>query len=198
MTTRAASRTVSPRRSSVRHTAASSPTGPAAALRRLRRSPMRRRTITLPSKGQPQGERQQESCGRRQGERQDRGPRPDRPFQDRNNQQNRQGPTPIVGRVRSAISATTSSPVSSPVRRRATSSPTRACPLSSPRLCGFRSARAMRRSRPCRAALRKSAPEMGQDEGVGFHLRPRRRRRRPGAEGEGETAAPRGEQPALD
>ena len=142
-----------------------------------------------PQQGQPQGERQQ-------GERQERGPRPDRPYQDRNNQQNRQNNNPNRGPrpqrdfrndqqprfeqrpVQSDEQPDTGLPafITAPVRIPVSEDP----------------------PQPVIKAALEGGPEMAPDEGVGFHLRPRRRRRRPGAEGDEEAGAPRGEQPALD
>ena len=154
-----------------------------------------------PQQGQPQGDRQQDrgdrqNHDRQNNDRQERGPRPDRPFQDRNNQQNRQGgpnpprpprpprefrndqqprfePRPVTDeQPDTGLPAFITAPVRIPV------------------------------SEAPQPNLQGGAPEGGldmtSDEGVGFHLRPRRRRRRPGSEGEGEAPAARGDLPALD
>lgn len=162
--------------------------------------------------GQPQPYAQQggfggERSGQPQGERQDRGPRPDRPYQDRNqdrnqnrhNNQNRgpRDPRPprefrndhqqqprVENRPEprqisdeqpdTGLPAFITAPVRIPVSEAETPQPIVGVP--------------------------DNAPESGHDtEGVGFHLRPRRRRRsRPAGEGEASETPSRGELPALD
>ncbi len=156
-----------------------------------------------PAPPQPYGQQGGFAGERPQGERQERAPRPDRPFQDRNqdrNQQNRNN-NPNRGprenrpprefrndqqqpRFENRAPASDEQPdtgglpafITAPVRIPVSESEMPQPVLSTPA-----------------EAQQDMSPE---GEGVGFHLRPRRRRRRPGAEGEGETP-PRGE-PALD
>lgn len=134
-----------------------------------------------------------------QGERQERGPRPDRPYQDRNQNRHNQNRGPREAR---------------PPREFRNDQPrqdnrTEPRPVSDeqpdPGLPAFITA-------PVRIPVSENEipqpmiggpegnPDQGQEgEGVGFHLRPRRRRRnRPQGEGEASETPSRGEQPALD
>jgi hypothetical protein len=152
-----------------------------------------------PQQGQPQGERQQGGERQDRQERQDRGPRPDRPFQDRNNQQNRQGPNPNRGPRPQRDFRNDQQPRFEPRQAPVQEQPDTGLPafITAPVRIPVSDNDAPQPA--LQGGAPENGPEMVQDEGVGFHLRPRRRRRRPGAEGEGETAgAPRGELPALD
>ena len=116
--------------------------------------------------------------GQPQGERPERGPRPDRPFQDRNqqgrhNNPNR-GPRPERPQFQQPRFESEEQPdaglpafITAPVR----------IPTSD-------DAPAVHGDQP------NAAHDMNEGEGVGFHLRPRRRRRRTGEEGDN---VPRGE-----
>ncbi len=120
----------------------------------------------------------QQGGGQPQGERQERGPRPDRPFQDRNqqgrhNNPNR-GPRPERPQFQQPRFEGEDQPdaglpafITAPVR----------IPTSD-------EAPASHGDQP------DAGHEMNETEGVGFHLRPRRRRRRSGEEGD---ITPRGE-----
>lgn len=130
-----------------------------------------------------------------QGERQDRGPRPDRPFQDRN--QNRQGGNPNRGprpqrdfreqqpRFENRSAAPADEQPDTGGLPAFITAPVRMPPSEA------------EAPQPSIGGAPENAPGMEHEEGVNFHLRPRRRRRRPPGEGEGE-ASPRGELPALD
>jgi len=137
--------------------------------------------FNAPQAQQPQGERQH-------GERQERGPRPDRPFQDRNqqgrNNNPNRGPRPdranfqqprFDNRVESEEQPDTGLPafITAPVR----------IPASDEVVIGA-------------GDQPEIGTDVGENEGVGFHLRPRRRRRRPAGE-EGENF-PRGDVPTAE
>ena len=143
----------------------------------------------FPQQGQPQGERQQ-------GERQERGPRPDRPYQDRNNQQNRPNHNQNRGPRPQRDFRNDQQPRFEPRPAQGDEQPDTGLPafITAP----VRIPVSEDPPQPVIKAALEGGPEMAADEGVGFHLRPRRRRRRPGAEGDEEAGAPRGEQPSLD
>src|SRR6476661_3427347 len=124
-----------------------------------------------PQQGQPQGDRQE---SRQQGERQDRGPRPDRPYQDRNNQQNRQNNQNRGPRPQRDFRNDQQQPRFEPRQQPSDEQPDTGlpafstAPVRSPVSAGAAPPPGLQGGAPA------SAPDMGQDEGVGFHLRPRR------------------------
>jgi hypothetical protein len=127
--------------------------------------------------------------GQPQGERQERGPRPDRPYQDRNGQQSRHGNNPNRGPRPQRDFRNDQQPRFE--NRTGDEQP------ESGGLPAFITA-------PVRIPVNEAEPSQASDADVvhteenesgGFHLRPRRRRRRP--EGEGETPT-RGENSSLD
>jgi hypothetical protein len=160
------------------------------------------------------GERQPERQGQPQGERQDRGPRPDRPYQDRNQDrnQNRQNQNrgPRDGRPPREFRNDQQQPQpqfrqeSRPAEMRGPASGgEQPDPAALPAFITAPVRIPVNESetpQPVVASPAEAQHDAGSEgEGVGFHLRPRRRRRsRPAGEGEaGETPA-HGEQPALD
>jgi hypothetical protein len=157
------------------------------------------------------GERQTERTGQPQGERQDRGPRPDRPYQDRNQDRNQNRQNQNRGPRDARPPREFRNDQQPQPQMRQDARPDLRGPVSSGEqpdptgLPAFITA-------PVRIPVSESdmpQPVMGgpvesqndpgsEGEGVGFHLRPRRRRRsRPAGEGEAGEAPTHGEQPAA-